>query len=66
MKKITQIFLKGESPTLKVQSCKLHSNKHMVASTQITNNEIFAFIAALAFKLMSRKVLFINKKDNRN
>ena len=38
----------------------------MMASTQITNTEIFAFIAFLVFKLMSRKVLFINRKDNRN
>ena len=38
----------------------------MIASTQITNTEIFAFIAVLVFKLLSRKVLFINKKDNRN
>ena len=30
----------------------------MIASTQITNTEIFAFIAIL--------VLFINIKDNRN
>ena len=38
----------------------------MVASAQITNTEIFAFIAAPVFKLLSRKVLFINRKDNRN
>ena len=38
----------------------------MIASTQITNIEILAFIAVLVFKLMSRKVLFINRKDNRN
>ena len=38
----------------------------MIASTQITNTDIFAFIAFLVFKLLSRKVLFINKKDNRN
>ena len=34
----------------------------MIASTQITNTEIFAFIAVIIFKLLSRKVLFINKK----
>ena len=45
-----------------VQSRKL-CNKFMIASKQITN---FAFIAVLAFKLSSRKVLFINRKDNRN
>ena len=36
----------------------------MFASTQITNSETFAFIAALVFKLLSRKVLFT--KDNKN
>ena len=46
---------------LKVQSCKLYNNKYMIASTQITNTEIFAFIAVLVFKLFSRKVLFINR-----
>ena len=51
---------------LKVQSCKLCNNKYMIASTQITSIEIFAFVAALVFKLLSRKVLFINRKDNRN
>ena len=39
-------------------------NKYMIVSTQITNTEIFAFIAALIFKLLSRKVLFINKNDD--
>ena len=38
----------------------------MIASTQITNAEIFAFISALVFKILSRKVLFINRKDNIN
>ena len=38
----------------------------MIASTQITNTEVFVFIAVLVFKLLSRKVLFINRKDNRN
>ena len=38
----------------------------MIASTQIKSKEIVAFIAVLVFKLMSRKVLFINRKDNRN
>ena len=30
----------------------------MIALAQITNTEIFAFIAVLTFKLLSRKVLF--------
>ena len=38
----------------------------MNALTQITNTEVLAFIAALVFKLLSRKGLFINRKDNRN
>ena len=38
----------------------------MIALTEITNTEIFAFIAVLIFKLFCRKVLFINWKDNRN
>ena len=33
---------------LKVQSCKLNNNKYMIASTQITNTEIFALMAVLA------------------
>ena len=50
-----------------VQSCKLYYNKiYMVASTQIKNTEIFAFIAAPNLsKLLSRKMVFINRKDNR-
>ena len=36
----------------------------MIASTQITNTEIFATIAVLVFKFLSRKVLFINRRDN--
>ena len=38
----------------------------MIVSTQITNTEIFAFIANIIFKLLSLKVLFIHRKDNRN
>ena len=34
----------------------------MIASTQITNTEIFAFVAVPVYKLLSRKVLFINRK----
>ena len=51
---------------LKVQSYKLCNKRYMIASTQITNTEVFAFIAVLVLKLLSRKVLFINIKDNRN
>ena len=38
----------------------------MIPSTQKTNTEIFAFIAVLAFKLSSRKILFIIRRGNRN
>ena len=38
----------------------------MIASTQITNAEIFALLAVLVSELFSHKVLFINRKDNRN
>ena len=34
----------------------------MIASTQITNTEFFVFTIVLVFKLLSRKVLFINGK----
>ena len=40
--------------------------EYMTTLTQITNTEVLAFIAALVFKLLSRKGLFINRKDNRN
>ena len=48
---------------LKVQSCKLYNNKYMIAWTLIKNTEIFAFIAVVVFRLLSCKVLLINRKD---
>ena len=51
---------------LKVQSCKLYNSKYMIPSTQITNTEIFTVTAVLVFKLLSLKVLLINKRDNGN
>ena len=36
----------------KVQSCKLYNNKYMTTSTEITNTEIFTFIAVLVFKVI--------------
>ena len=51
---------------LKVLSCKSYNNKYMIGSTQMKNVEIFAFIAVLVSKLLSRKVLFGKRKDNRN
>ena len=38
----------------------------MIASTEITNTEIFTLIYVLVFTSLSRKVLFINREDNRN
>ena len=39
----------------------------MIVSTQAARNtETFAFIAVLVLKLLSRKVLFINRKGNRD
>ena len=40
--------------------------KYMITSTQITNTEIFTYIAALVIKLLNHKVLFTNRKDNRS
>ena len=49
-----------------MQSCKLCINKQMIALTDITNTEMFAFIAVPVFKLLICNVLFINIKHNRN
>ena len=49
-----------------VESYKSYNNKYMFASTQITNPETFAIVDLLVFKLLSRKFLFKNRKDNRN
>ena len=38
----------------------------MTVSVQIANPEVFAFIAVLVFKLLSRNDLFMNRKGNRN
>ena len=38
----------------------------MICPTQIKKAEMFAFIAVLVFKSLSRKVLFKSRKDNRN
>ena len=51
---------------LKVQSCKLYSDKCMVVLTQITNTELYAFTAVLVFNSLSGKVLVKKRKDNRN
>ena len=49
--------------SLKGQSCKLHKQIYITASTQRTNIEIFAFVVCLVFKLFSRKGL---RGENRN
>ena len=51
---------------LKLQSCKLYFNKYVIASSQITNARIVALIVVLVPNLLSRKVLFMSRKDNRN
>ena len=38
----------------------------MIASTQITNTEIFTFIAVPIVMLLNRNVLFINRKEYKN
>ena len=50
---------------LKVQSYKLYNIKYVIASTQITNTDIFTFIAVLVLELLSRKVLFVDRKYNK-
>ena len=56
-------FVESWQNLLKAQSCKLYNNKYVIASSiEITNTEIFTFIALPFFKLFSRKVLFINRK----
>ena len=52
--------------TLKGKACKLYNSKYMMASTQITNTEVFPIIVVLVFKLFSRRVLLINRKNNKN
>ena len=38
----------------------------MIATTEISDTEIFTFTTFLVFKLLSRNVLFINRKDKIN
>ena len=53
MEQIIHFLGEGESPTLKLRSCRLYNNKYMIVLTQITNTEIFALKAVLSFKLLS-------------
>ena len=49
-----------------VMQFTVYNKQYMIASTQITNTETFAFIHVQIFKLLTRKGLLINRKDNRN
>ena len=60
-KELTYLVIIKRSWKLKVQACKLYNNKYGILSIQV--KKTFAFIAA---KLLSRKVLLISIKDNRN
>ena len=51
---------------LNVKPCILYNKKYMIASTQKTNTEIFTFISVLVFKLLNRKGLFLNRKNNKD
>ena len=42
-------FAINNDVNLKVQSCKLYYNKYMIASKQITNTKILAFITFVVF-----------------
>ena len=46
----------------KIQSCKLYNKQYIIASTQITNTKIVAFIAILVFNLLNCEFLFIKEK----
>ena len=63
---LTLSLKKLKFTSLKVQSRAWYNGNYMIALTQITNTEIFLFIAVLVFKLLSRKVLSINRKNKRN
>ena len=66
-KKILGVFdLISWKENLKLTSRKLDNNECMMTLTQITNTEIFAFIAFLVFELLTCKSLFIKRKDIRN
>ena len=47
---------------LKVQSCKLYNNKYVIASTQLTNTESFAFIAVLVLSYWAVKFCLLTEK----
>ena len=55
-----RIILKG---TVMQTIC---NKKYAVALKQLTNTEVYAFMSVLVFKLQSREVLLINKKESKN
>ena len=64
-KKLSNLLDQVLKLCLQGQSCKLYNDKYMIAPTEITNTEIFAFIAVLVLKL-KLKFLFVDRQDNRN
>ena len=62
------MFLTYTKVTIKstVMEFTVYNKQYMIASTQITNTETIAFIHVQIFKLLTRKGLLINRKDNRN
>ena len=42
------------------------NKKYAIALKQLTNTEVYAFMSVLVFKLQSREVLLINKKESKN
>ena len=64
-KKLSNLLDQVLKLCLQGQSCKLCNDKYMIAPTEITNTEIFAFIAVLVLKLKF-KFLFVDRQDNRN
>ena len=55
-----RIILKG---TVMQTIC---NKKYAIALKQLTNTEVYAFMSVLVFKLQSREVLLINKKESKN
>ena len=47
---------------LKLQSCMLYNSKYMITSMQITNTEIFAFIAVLFLSYWTVKLCLQTEK----
>ena len=63
-RKCTKKYTKS-SFVLKMLKVQLYDHKYIIASTQITNTEIFAIIAVLGFKLLSRKNFALKQKGQK-